>query len=401
MSLLTLLFLPVAAGAQTGPEDGGPDPANVKVRIGPLMLNPRIEVPNIGVDTNVFNQTADQNPKKDFTATVSPITDLWLRVGRSWFRASIREDLVWFQTYASERSANAFYTVGWRMPFNRLVFDVEPDYVSTRDRPGFEIDARSQRTEWGAKSSVQVRVLSKTFLGVTASRVTTDFDSFATFDGVNLREALNRTVSTAGIVVKHQLTPLTTISLNIDREQDRFQFSPERDSNSTAFSGTVTFDPHALLKGNASFGYRDFQPVLPGLPPYQGPTMGGTLTYTLLGTTQFGFQFQRDVGYSYDVTQPYYVQTGVSGSMSQQIFGPFDAVVRAGTQQLAYRDQAGVTVDVPNRTDYVRSFGGGVGYHFSSGLRIGFNVDQQHRITDVAQFRYDGLRYGTSVTYAF
>lgn len=402
--LIALAACSAPARAQTGvgdiPDDG-PDPNTVEVHIGPFLMDPRIEVPNMGIDTNVFNEASNANPKQDFTATVSPTTNVWMRIGRSWLKVNIREDLVWFQKYTTERSVNSFYTVDWHLPLNRLIVDVEPHFLSARDRPGFEIDARSQRAEYGGKVGIAVRAFSKTFLAFTGSRDKVNFDSFATFDGISLREALNRTVTIGSIALRHQLTPLTTLAVTLGREQDRFEFSPLRDANSNSVSASVSFDPHALLKGNASFGYRNFQPVLAGLPAYQGSIASGNLSYTLLGMTQVSGGFTRDVQYSFDVTQPYYLQTGISGQIAQQIFGPVDLQVRGGTQQLAYRDRIGVAVDVPNRTDYVRTYGGGVGYHFSGGMRIGFNVDHYHRTSDVDQFQYDGLKYGTALTYVF
>ena len=68
------------------------------------------------------------------------------------------------------------------------------------------------------------------------------------------------------------------------------------------------------------------------------------LTYTLLGMTQFAVRAMRDVEYSFDLAQPYYVQTGVDASVSQQIFGPVDVVFRLIEQRLAYRNRAGFPV---------------------------------------------------------
>jgi hypothetical protein len=364
-------------------------------------MNPRLALSNLGVDTNVFNEPTDANPKKDFTATITPTTDLWLRLGRSWLQATIREDIVWYQKYSSERSANASYSIAWRMRLNRLYVTLIPDYVNTRERPGFEIDARSQRIEYGGKADVEVRAFAKTFLALNGAWRKVNFDKDAVFLNSNLQFELNRTTSGGGVSLRHQLTPLTSISLNVGRTQDRFEFSPLRDSNSTAISGSVSFDPHALLKGGASVGYRDFEPLSPGLPNYKGTTATGDLSYALLGTTRFAVQFKRDVNYSYDINQPYYLETGVSGSIAQQVFGPFDAVARLGASRLAYRDRAGIAVEVSNRVDNIRSYGAGVGYHMGKELRIGFNVDQQHRISDVSRRQYDGLRYGTAVTYGF
>jgi hypothetical protein len=291
--------------------------------------------------------------------------------------------------------------MNWRVRLNRLYVTVSPDYLKTRARPGFEIDARAPRTEYGARGDVEVRTFAKTFLAVNGGWRKIDFDEGETFQGSDLQNELNRTLTTAGISLRHQLTPLTTLAFNVERSQDRFELSPLRDSDSTGISGGVTFDPHALLKGNAIFGYRDFQPLSPDVPGYQGATALGSLSYILLGMTRFSVEFKRDVNYSYDVNQPYYLETGINGTVQQQVFGPFDVLARVGASRLAYRDRAGADVEVPNRVDRVRGYGGGLGYHLGRDLRLGFNIDQQHRVSDVSQREYDGLRYGMSVTYGY
>jgi hypothetical protein len=256
-------------------------------------------------------------------------------------------------------------------------------------------------TEWGGKGQVDVRALPKTTFGVTGSYKKVTFDSAAVFDNASLSQELNRTETIGGIAITHQLTPLTKLAFDADQERDRFLNSPLRDSNSTRLGLSVSFDPHALLKGGASIGYRDFSPSDPGLPGYRGVVAIGDLSYTLLDATRFHVQFKRDVEYSFDVTQPYYLETGVNGSIAQQIFGPIDAVARAGTASLSYQDRAGALVAFANRVDYNHTYGGGAGYHFSGGLRVGFNVDYYNRISDVAQRRYNGLRYGATATYDF
>ena len=68
-------------------------------------------------------------------------------------------------------------------------------------------------------------------------------------------------MTTAGLTLRYQATSLTSVMFEATREEDRFEFSPLRDTNSTLFSGGLKFDPAALLKGSASFGYRDFRPL--------------------------------------------------------------------------------------------------------------------------------------------
>jgi hypothetical protein len=386
--------------AQT-PADGGPDPARIRVRVGPLLMNPTIALANLGIDQNVFNDPLDQNPKKDFTLTVVPSTDLWLRMGRTWFTGLLKEEIIWYQKYANERAANTTYSLGWKVPLNRLNFTVGATYRNVKDRHGCEIDTRARRTELQYDGSAEFRGLSKTFFGVRASRVSENFANDAVFLTVNLNTELNRVSTTIGGFVRHQLTPLTSIAANATRTQDRFEFSSLRDANSTGVSADIVFDPFALIKGSVSIGYRDFEPQAPGVPSYQGATAAVNLSYTLLGTTKFGFGAMRDVQYSYDVNQPYYVQTGFVGSISQQIFGPVDVVGRGGTQTLAYRDRAGADVLVLNRVDHVHSYGAGIGYRMGKELRLGFNVDETKRLSDVVQRQYKNLTFGTSVTYVY
>lgn len=382
-------------------QEGAPDPANVRMQLGPLYITPTISLTNMGVDNNVFNETAEQNPKRDFTLTFTPASDFWLRVGPTWINGNIKEDLIWFQQYSSERTANTSYGLGWRVPLDRLVLRAGVTYANVRDRPGFEIDARSQRVELGFSGNVELRTSSSTSLVANVQRQRTDFDKDAAFLNSNLQFELNRVSTTYGGGVKYQITALTAITVSASRVEDRFEFSSLRDSDSTAASFNVAFDPAALIKGGATFGYRNFQPLSPGLAPYAGTTASVNLSYTLLDMTRLGVTATRDIQYSYDVDQPYYLLTGADLSIAQQIFGPLDIVGRVGQQTLAYRDRAGAAVAVSNRVDRVRSYGGGIGYHLGRDLRLGLNVDQSRRTSDVARRQYDDLRIGSSLTYGF
>jgi len=394
---VTLFSTPLLA--QTTVDE--PDPAKVRIRLGPLWVNPTIALMNIGIDNNVFNEPEDLHPKRDFTFTLTPAADLWLRMGRSWVVGRINEDLTWYQTYTSERNGSTGYSLGWSVPLARLGVKVEAARRNARDRPGFEIDARSDRAETRYGGLVELRMLSKTFIGVTGRRQRIDYDKDAIFLNSNLAFELNHTTTGGGLSLRHQLTPLTSISVTAIKSEDAFEFSPLRDSTSTSIAGNVTFDRFALIRGGASVGYTDFHMQQPGIADYQGVTAAVNLAYTLMGATRFEFDLGRDVQYSYDVNQPYYLQTRVAGSVMQQIYGPLDAVVRGSFATLAYRDRISVDPALVNRVDDLKSYGGGLGYHMGRDTRLGFNVDWSNRTSDVFQRRYKNLTYGSSVTYGF
>jgi hypothetical protein len=340
-------------------------------------------------------------PKRDLTATVTPATDLWLRLGPTWMTGTIREEIIWYKQYASERSASSVYGVAWRAPLNRITLKAGATYARAGDRPGYEIDTRAQRTTPSYTGSVELRVSPKTLIGVNGTRQTVTYGANEFFRGVDLREQLNRATTDIGVSLRHELTPLTSISLNVLQSDERFDFSAIRNSRSRSVAANVAFSPFALITGGATFGYRDYRPEDPRLRGYQGAAGSANITYTLLGSTRFTFNAKRDVEYSFDANQPYYLQTGFDTSIAQQIFGPLDVVGRAGLQHMAYRDRADTFLAVADRVDRVTSYGGGIGFHLGKDVRLGFNVDKIRRDSALTDRRYDNLRFGTAITYGF
>src|SRR5687767_14473943 len=75
----TTLMLPLNAGAQTYPAP--PDPAETaRVRVGPVSVRPSIIVRDVGVDSNVFNESGA--PKEDFSLTAGGKVDVGVRMNR-------------------------------------------------------------------------------------------------------------------------------------------------------------------------------------------------------------------------------------------------------------------------------------------------------------------------------
>lgn len=382
--------------AQTPPPE--PD-AEANMRFGPLSLKSTIALSNFGVDTNVFNEADADQPESDFTMTFSPNTDVWLRMGRTWVTGTVQLDWVYYNKFAAERAANSAFRIGVDRTFNRLAVKGNARRLNTRDRPGYEIDARSQRFETQYDGEASVRVMSSTSVGATAFRRRTEFNEGATFRDANLSRELDRATSGAGMVVRHTLTPLTSMALDVTRERERFATSTFRDSDSTKAIGTVTFQPLALINGTASAGVRLFDPVPQDVPAFNGIITAVNLSYSLLGVTRFGVQASRDIQYSFEFSQPYYLESAIIGSVQQQVFGPFDVLGRIGTRGLAYTDRIGAAVTVSNRTDRVNTVGIGAGYRMGTDKRLGFTLDRQRRTSTVPGRTFTGLRFGLSLTY--
>jgi hypothetical protein len=395
--LLALLFGSIAVRASSQPSEL---PGAAPVRIGVVDLYPTLALTNFGIDSNVFLQPDQLDPKRDFTFTVTPATDLRIRLGRSRLTGSVKEDLVYYQTYSSESTVNSHLNALFQIPVNRTTLSAGTSFLSTRERPGFEIDVRSQRYETAFNGGLEVHVFPKTFIGLRAQRTKIDYDKDQIFLGSSLQYALNRVETVAALSARYRLTPLTKLMLEASAQQDRFEFSPVRDSDSSRIAAGVTFAQSALLKGSAMVGYRDFRPLSTDLPPYQG-VVGNVNLSTVLGPTKVGLTMNRDVQYSYDLAQPYYVQSDATVSVAQHIVGAFDVTGRFGLARLDYQNRTAIDNPLAARTDRVRMFGGGLGYRAARRTRVGFNVDYNGRRSDRLLRQYDGAVMGMTATHVF
>ena len=392
---LLVAALPGRAAAQTLP----PDPVEVgSLQVGPLAFNPRFEILNVGVDSNIFNE--EEGPKEDFTATMRPSLAGGLRLGRARFTYRSHVDIVYFQQYTNERALNRSAQGRAELRLARIVPYVTAAGASTRERPNSEIDLRARRATQSFGGGATLLLLSRTALVLGAERQQVSYDAGQQFGGEDLAIQLNSTRDTIEGGFRLALTPLTTLALVGSREQVRFEFSPQRDSESFRIMNRFEFDPTAILTGTAAVGYRRFTPEDPALKAYRGIVAQVEVRYTMFGRTRVETRFTRDVEYSFQDDQPYYVTTGGVLTVTQQIGGPFDVQVVAGRERLRYQPRVDIVIDVPG-LDTTSTIGGGVGYRLGQTARLGGNVEFTDRESHRTGRSYDRRRIFGSVTYRF
>jgi hypothetical protein len=390
----------LAASAQPAEEDPR---ATARAHLGPFYFTPSLALPELGVDTNVFNEAGEQ--KSDFTFTLAPHVDVWLPLARrALIKSSLGTDLVYYQTYDSERSVDPSALVRGELYLHRLTVFAEPSARRSRQRPNFEIDARSRRLERAVLAGVDFRVLPKLSVEVSGRRSSLQFDADEVFLGSSLRETLNRDGTAVALAARWRVTALTTVVLRGEAERDRFPFSPVRNSDSVRILPGVEFKPRALLSGSAYVGVRRFQSLDDAVPDYRGVVASASLAYTLAGSTTVAFMVDRDVQYSFESTQPYYVATGVGIDARRHLGGRFDVTVGAQRHVYAYRN-LGTSLDASpegSREDAIRNYSASLGYRLGRQMRLGVGASYWRRASPARALRnYDGLRIGTSVSYGF
>ena len=408
--LLAPALLLLALAAPAFAQDAAPDPfATARFRFGALAMTPTVGITNLGWDSNVFNEWED--PKGDFTATVTPAADMWVRMGplRLVGRGSI--GYVYFANYPNERAWNTDDSVRLETRGTHVRPYIGYGYLNVRERPGYEIDQRVRRIENKSSAGIDLPLTRKTTLGAAFRRTKTDYPETETFNDVYLRFTFNRRTDVYTVAARHALTPLTTIFLDTEYVREKFEYDFVRNSAGFRLLPGVEFKPLALVNGTARVGYRRLNFDSPTVPDYSGVVASVNLGYTLMGVTRFGVQVDRDVQFSYEQREPYYIQTGLTGTITQRLSNTWDLQARAGNQQLAYRTALVIGPAPPElpaepaakagRVDNVVFYGGGAGYRLGPGLRLGVNVDYYTRRSDIEINQYPGLRIGSSVTYGF
>ena len=173
------------------PDDQGPPQTIEDVRkvarmhLGPFYLTPAVQIKELGVDTNVFND--GEEAQSDFTATVTPLANMWLPVARrALFHATAASDLVWYTRFASERSVDPQLSADGSVFMRRLTLTGGYAYLNTRQRPNYEVDLRSRRLERAATVGVKYAVTPKLSVAVSGSRTILEYDADAVFEGTEL-----------------------------------------------------------------------------------------------------------------------------------------------------------------------------------------------------------------------
>jgi hypothetical protein len=394
--LLSCLLLLIATTARA--QDIPADPSeNARFHFGVIRFTPFLALTDIGVDTNVYNEFED--PKQDFTMTMGPGADYWLRLGRARLEAKSDVTYTWFQTYSDQRSLNTDNKAKLSLPLNRLIPFVDGLYNNGRRRVSYEIDSRSYSTDYAVGGGVDIRATAKSTIRVEGHHEGYEFKEDEFFLGTSLRDALNRTADSAGLSLRQALTPLTMFVVGTEYMKERFTYSPIKDADTWRIMPGFEFDPYALIGGRVFVGYKHFQTLSAIVPDYSGVVADVAANYRT-HATRLDVTFARDVAYSYQETSPYYILSNLDLKATQKITRQWDVVAHVGRQWLTYREIGIGEVQSAAQADKSWVAGGGMGYQLGEAVRVGIEANYYSRVSNTYDYRgYDGLRVGGSFTY--
>jgi hypothetical protein len=363
------LLVPAVSAAQEPATPNQEIRATVRRHIKQIYFTPLWTISNFGVDSNVFHTSTDT--KSDFTATLQPRIKAWVPVAsRLQVSADAALDMVYYKTFASERSLDPGVTVRGDFFLHRIGLFAQDSYLATRQRPNFEIDARSRRIEKEAVAGINLQFTPKSNADFAYYESSFRYDRDQVFADTTLSTTLNRREHGIRFTGRHALTAKTMVLLTAETTNWTFDFSPNRNAGGFKIAPSVRFAPRALISGQAEVGYRRLTSPTDALPSYSGPVMSGDLSYRLLGATRLTIIGSRDLNYSFEIDHPYYVVDRVGGRIRRQIGGRFDSILGLDRSAYAYRNFTGAAPS--QREDVTRNLSLDLGYRLGSGMRVGF-----------------------------
>jgi hypothetical protein len=370
-----------------------------QIEFGQLSIYPSLRVVDLGKDENVFNDAID--PKEDYTFTIASRALAVLRLGQNELMFSTGSDYVWFKEHAAERAANASYSLRFNLSASRFKPYVGAERIQTRTRPSVEIDTRAQRLDHTVLAGTSFNLSDRSAITATARYADSRYDDGEQFRGVLLNDALNRTSWMYSGGFRYAVTPLTTIAVTANYTEDVFGNSPLRDSKFYSVTPTVEFSPDAVIRGSFSAGFQLFSPNDPALADGKGLILEGALNWSIMGRTTFDVSAKRNINYSYQDTEPMYLQTGGRLLVTHRLFGPFGLQGSAERQHLSYQWRRGVppTPGFATREDTSDVFGGGVLVDLGRGFTVlvGAEKGQRRSVKDPRQ-NFDRTRFISNIT---
>jgi hypothetical protein len=393
----SLMAVALLCAREVAAQDNFILPSTRAIVVGPVSIYPQIAVRDAGTDSNVYLDSS--NARSDMTTSVTPRLYAVVPMGNTRFIGTGTGDLVYYRTYSDQRSLTAVFEGRYELTSPGFRPFVEMGYASRGERVGFEIDTRARHTQSTVLVGADVDVTPMTALTAWVGRSSTAYDRDQEYLSFILADQLNHSRDTAAGGARFRVTPLTTVLLGAEFERDRFELAPLRNADSFRVGPAIALDTGAALTGNAKAGFRSFRPRYPEVPSYRGFVGNARLHYAIPDVIRLDLEANRDLSYSYDAIQPYYMESGARLTASQRVFGPLEAVGIAERREIR-NQRIGGTMAFDGRREVTTSFGGGFAIQVQHQMRFTFTYEHTERTsTEPVGRDYGRTRVLGSISY--
>lgn len=214
-------------------------------KIGGMYWKPALWLRNAGYEDNIFLAT-DSRADSDFTATLAPEAEFVAMVRD---RATIRARPALFYTAFAEHTEQNFFggsaTARADLFLNDWSFYADAGYLTTRQRPGDEIDLRPRRVIRRLALGSRFEHAQRLALDLQAAQDETEFRDDSPEGVFSFRDRLNRTERAARVTFAYRAGRKTDLVL--EAEGREYDFTGEealtQDARARRILGGIDWEP--------------------------------------------------------------------------------------------------------------------------------------------------------------
>jgi putative beta-barrel porin BBP2 len=370
-----------------------------RIRLGPFQVSPKLELRNLGVDTNVFNTRT--HPVRDTSAVLRPSAVAVAGIGRR-LRLEVDGylDLNYFRRRRSERSIDFGGEARADLALGRATLFAGAGGLQARQRFSIDLDPRLLRQEKWRTLGARFELTRRVSASVSGTSRTFSSERLVV-DGQDVSESLDRNSLIGGVQARYAITRRTSLLTSAEVIEDRFPeqaFGVSRLARSFRYLAGVELGRRALLRGRILGGLREFAgAATSAAPAYRGPVLSMSADLPVAGRARLTGIAERDVYYAAigirtqtEQLRNAYVLKRYAGSAF--VILPLDLIGQASFSWEGARYVRPVAGGI--RADHLWSAGAGLFRRAGRSARVGAAVAWSRRVSNVPGFSYEGLRYG-------
>jgi hypothetical protein len=374
--------------------------------LGILVYTPKIELKNVGVESNVFETL--QDPVRDDLVVVGPRVDGELPLSDRFHVTGmgfLEED--YFRRQGQER-ATSFYGEGEALlDWDALKLRGGGGGGQFTERLSIEVGDRLTHQESRGHLGAEWRLSRHLSATVKGSDETFTYSPGLFRFGGNIKDALDRNTLAGAVELRYIVTSMTKAVLKAEAARDNFFSQPEifpRAHQSYRYLAGFELGQRAAISGTLLAGVVNFPGTInQGVASYTGPVVSADLTLPLFGRVRLHGVGERDVQYGANLVEvgsfPYrnsFILTRYLGDGIVDLPWRLSVFVSGGFEGAHYL----LPYPIPDepvfttRVDHRWSAGGGLERRFGSTLKIGGHILWARRVSSVLLYSYEDVRYG-------
>lgn len=372
--------------------------------LGPLRILPTIALRDVGYDDNLYFGSDDGEPRKDFTATLSPeMRVYWPFRNAVIFHFRDNPEYAYYHRESRQRAFTNSYGAGLRaLLLGRFVLSGSfgNDVHRRRLSSEFQIPANDRTRSYEAGLSYETARKTSISLTGAARKITYEEIGYNPEDGPVSR-LLDREEREIGAEAYYQLFADGFLFFRGEAREYRFldEQAVWRDSASVSGWAGIRFPLLGRIRGIFNIGYKRFDPNRAGEAPFTG-LVGNTGLDLRTGRLALRLDFARDLVFSTFADVYYFIENSarLGGSLYLTSFLKIDYDYSGGRAD--YSTRAGET-GAEGRIDRRRNHSVGLLVRVFKTAGIGLSWNSERWTSNLGNFDRARNFLGVAFTRSF